>query len=100
MASIRKRGDRQWEVRIQRKGFEPIIKTFPTKFAAEKFAREIESQIDRRVWVSNVEAEKMTLEGILKRYLREVTPQKKGKKQETSRINVDAFAESTNGLSC
>jgi integrase len=88
MASIRHRGNRQWEVRIRRKGYPPCVKTFPTKTAAEKFARDTETQMDRRVWVSNAEAEQTTLKEALERYRREITPHKKGKKQEESRIKV------------
>ena len=52
MASIRKRGDLQWEARIRRQGRPTTCKTFDTKAEAERWAREIESEMDRGVFVS------------------------------------------------
>lgn len=74
MASIRKRGPYQWEVRIRRKGMPVTCKTFDTKFEAEKWAREIESEMDRGIYVSRSEAENTTLYDALERYIEEYIP--------------------------
>lgn len=74
MASIRKRGPYQWEVRIRKKGMPVTCKTFETKFDAEKWAREIESEMDRGVYVSRTEAETTTLREALERYIEEYLP--------------------------
>jgi integrase len=74
MASIRKRGTLQWEVRIRRKGLPVTCKTFETKFDAEKWAREIESEMDRGVFVPRGEAESTTLAEALNRYIDEYIP--------------------------
>jgi hypothetical protein len=52
MATIRKRGDYQWQVMIRRKGHADQTKTFETKESAVKWARMIEGEIDRGVFVS------------------------------------------------
>jgi len=52
MASIRKRGNLQWEARIRKRGMPTTCKTFDTRAEAEKWAREIESEMDRGVYVS------------------------------------------------
>lgn len=78
MATIRDRGERQWEARVRRRGFQTICKTFNTKADAEKWAGIVESEMTRRVFVDWREAEKTTLGEALERYLREITPQKKG----------------------
>ncbi|MDY0261898.1 site-specific integrase [Syntrophotalea acetylenica] len=88
MASINKRGPYQWQVKIRRKGYPLQSKTFETEEDAKKWARLIESEMDRGIFVCQAEAEKTTLEEALKRYKREITPGKKGKKQEESRINI------------
>ena len=51
-------------------------------------ARLIEAEMDRGVFVSRAESESTTLGEALSRYLREITPRKKGERQERNRINV------------
>jgi hypothetical protein len=58
MATIRSRGEYQWEAQIRRKGYPAQRKTFETKADAQAWARMIESEIDRGIFVSRVEAEK------------------------------------------
>jgi integrase len=86
MASIKKRGPYQWQVRIRRKGHPPVFKTFNSKADAEAFAATVESEIARGLFIHRGEAERTTLKEALTWYLEEVTPTKKGAFQETSRI--------------
>jgi hypothetical protein len=58
MATIRNRGEYQWEVQIRRKGYPAQRKTFETKADAQAWARMIESEMDRGVFVSRAEAER------------------------------------------
>ena len=88
MASIRKRGPYQWEVRIRKKGYPVQSNTFETKVDAEAWAATIESEMVRGVFRSTAEAERTTLEELLVRYEKEVTPLKKGSMQEVSKLNV------------
>lgn len=74
MAYIRKRGALQWEARIRKKGMPPVSKTFETKAEAEKWSREIESEMDRGIYVSRSEAEGTTLKEALDRYIEEYLP--------------------------
>ena len=86
MATIRKKGDFQWHVQVRRKGFPSQTKTFETKLDAEKWARDIEGEMDKGIFVSRVEAESTTLKECLERYSLEVTPLKKGASKELSVI--------------
>jgi len=86
MATITKRGSSQWQAKVRKKGLPPVSRTFNTKARAEKWARLIESEIDTGVFVFRTEAENTTLYDALGRYLREITPHKKGAKQESDRI--------------
>jgi len=88
MASIRKRGPYQWEVRVRKKGYPVQCKTFETKPDAEAWAATIESEMARGIFRSYQEAERTTLAELLSRYRKEVTPQKKGWVQESSKLRV------------
>ena len=82
MATYSKRGDFQWQVKIRRKGFPSQTRTFDTKAAAEAWGRQIESEMDRGVFVSRKEAENTTLSEALDRYELEVTIHKKGSQEK------------------
>lgn len=86
MAYIRKRGELQWQVEIRRKGHKLQSRTFNTRAEAERWARHIENEMDRGVFVDRSEAESTTLKEALERYEREVSAFKKGHKQEKKRI--------------
>ncbi len=82
MASFRKRGDK-WQARVHRKGHSPVVKSFNTKADAVKWARHTESQLDLGTLAPK--AAMPPLMRIVDRYLAEVTPTKKGSKQELNR---------------
>lgn len=83
MASIRKRGDYSYEVQVRRKGFPTQTKTFTYRADAEKWARAVESEMDRGVFLPRSDSERITLQELIDRYLREVTPLKKNWKSES-----------------
>jgi len=88
MATFRKRGPYQWEVQIRKRGYPAQSKTFNTKAEAEAWAKMIESEMARGVWISRGEAESTTLREALERYQAEIVPHKKGKVQEVSVIKM------------
>lgn len=67
MASITNRGGYQWQVQIRRKGYK-LSKTFFYKQDAEVWARKIESEIDRGIFINTNEAERTTLSKLIERY--------------------------------
>lgn len=71
MASIRKRGNLQWEARVRREGHPIQCKTFDTKLDAEKWARMIEKEMDGGSFISQKEAERTTLQEALERFIPE-----------------------------
>ena len=87
MASITKRGEYQYQVQIRRKGYPIQQRTFETKREAGAWASTVESEMHRGVFVDRSEAERTTLGEALARYLKEVTPTKRGHQPEVSRIN-------------
>lgn len=85
MASIRKRNNK-WQVRIAAKGFPSETKTFNTKTEAQKWAREIESSMDRGSYQDFSQANDLLFSDVLQRYLEEVTPTKRGAQRESESI--------------
>lgn len=88
MATIRKLRGR-WQAQVRRRGMKPRAKSFDSKAEAEKWARELESQVDRFGMAPDTKIlETTTLGQLLERYQREITPQKRGAVQEDQRIDV------------
>lgn len=86
MATIRKRGNLQWEARIRRKGWPVTCKTFETRVDAETWSRQIEGEMDRGVFVSRTEAENTTLTQALDRYRDEYIPRLAQQQREKNRV--------------
>ncbi|CAO3449103.1 site-specific integrase [Azospirillum largimobile] len=83
MATLTKRGERQWQAKVRRKGHS-LSETFETKARAEAWARQVEAEIDAgRFQTGQKEAARTTLQEALERYLLERVPLKKGVKQAT-----------------
>lgn len=85
MASLRYRKGR-WQARVIRQGFAPESKTFDSRDDAVKWARAIETEIDRGVFVSLKESERTTLSALLLRYSREVSPSKRAAKEDIAKL--------------
>jgi len=77
MASFRYRSDRR-QARVRRNGYPDETKSFKTRLEAEKWARSVETDMDRGQFASIDEAQRSTLGDLIKRYLSEVTPQMRG----------------------
>jgi integrase len=88
MATIQKRGKHQWQAKIRRKGYPVQNKTFERKSDAEQWARDIENEMDRGVFVSRKEAESTTLHEALDRFIEEYIPRLKMVANETRRARA------------
>lgn len=86
MATIVNRGEAQWLVRIRRSGHKPINRTFETYEAAKEFADVTEGRISGREYVDRTKEQRATLKDLLDRYEQEITPTKKGERQERTRL--------------
>lgn len=87
MATIKKRGN-GWRAQVRRRGYKTVSATFDTKRDAETWAAEVEAKMHRGKWQDADESTATKLAEALQRYLDEVTPTKKGAKQETNRIKA------------
>jgi integrase len=88
VATFRKRGPYQWQAQVRKKGQSLQTKTFETRALAATWARAIEVEMDKGIFVSRAEAESTTLKELLERYLVEITPLKKGATSETNRLRA------------
>lgn len=85
MATFTKRGD-YWRAQVRRTGHPIQDQTFDTKEQGVKWARDIESRMDRGVFFDNREAEQTTLYESLNRYYSEISSQKSHPSQELQRV--------------
>lgn len=74
MATFEKRASGWWQAKIRREGQPRISKTFPTKTAAEAWARAVESDMDKGAYRSAVAAETTTFGEIADRFEHEFAP--------------------------
>lgn len=86
MATFRRLPSNKWHAVIRRKGEQPIAKSFLNKLDAEKWARNIETQLDQGNYKPISELNNITVGEAIDRYAREVTPLKKGADQEFRRL--------------
>lgn len=88
MATIRKlRG--KWQAQVRRKGIAPRAKSFDVKSDAEKWARNLEAELDRCGNLPDTRlASRMTVRELLARYLIEITPTKRSASTEAYRIKA------------
>jgi integrase len=82
MATIRNKGPEQWHAQVRRAGWPVATRTLRTRKEAEAWARDVESQMDRGIFVDRSESERVTLREAIQTYLKEVTEKRPG---ETSR---------------
>lgn len=83
---IYKRGDGQYQVKIRKKGYPPVSKTFHALDLARDWRTTTLSDMIRGEFAPQVKLEDATLHDVLQRYADEVTTKKKGEKQELVRI--------------
>ena len=87
MASFRNR-DGKWQARVRRQGYAGITKSFITLQDAEKWARSIEVELDKKTYTNTNLAEKTTLKALIERYMREVTPTMRGARTDFIKLNA------------
>lgn len=89
MATLEKRGH-IWRVKIRRTGLPAQTRSFDSKSLAQRWARGVEAEMDQGITVDRRIAERTTLADVLERYRREVTPSKRGARDENLRLKAMA----------
>ena len=88
MASLRKRNDK-WQAQVRRIGHTLRTKTFINRADALRWIRQTEQELDRTGLAYDPSSlERITVADLLRRYVRDVTPGKRGHASEAERIEV------------
>lgn len=82
MAAFEQRESGYWQAKIRRRGWPAKSKTFRTKSEAETWARQVESEMDRGVFVSASDAERTTLGDLIDRFVKEFAPHHYRKRED------------------
>jgi len=77
MATYTKRSEGQWQVKVRKKGYPTQTKTFRNKSIAQKWATQVEAQMDNKLFISSTLAETSTFQELADRYITEILPSKK-----------------------
>ena len=80
-------GTASYRAQVRVRGFPPVGKTFRRKTDAKRWIEETKTAI-RGGTMASTEAARTTLREALERFLKEVTPHKKGRKREEDRIKA------------
>ncbi len=87
MASFRQRGGK-WQARVLRDGYPDQAKTFESRADPERWARAVESSVDKGQFIDINKAQRTTLGYVIERYLAEVTLTMKSAVADTIRLRA------------
>lgn len=87
MATFRNRHGK-WQARVARKGIKPISKSFQNKQDAERWARQVEADVDKGCYTNVALAERTLLKDVIERYIQEVTNQTRSMKEDRYRLGA------------
>jgi len=87
VATLRKRSNGHWQARV-RKANQSITKTFINKVDAERWAKQIEVEMQKGSYTNLVLAERTTFAEIIERYIVEVLPTMRGGKADFIRLKA------------
>ena len=87
MATLRKRSNGHWQARV-RKSNQSVTKTFINKVDAERWAKQIEVELDKGSFVNLGLAERTTFAEMIERYITEVLPTMRGGKADYIRLKA------------
>jgi len=93
MATLVKTPSGTWKTIVRKTGWPQVIKTFRTKRDGEDWARRVEDEMVRGVYIDRAPSERTTLKAALTRYLSEVTPAKKPSTQYAERRKAKPIFE-------
>ncbi len=87
MATFRNRSGK-WQARVQIQGHPPLSKTFINKVDAERWAKQVEVEMQKGSYTNLVLAERTTFAEIIERYITEVLPTMRGGKADYIRLKA------------
>jgi hypothetical protein len=91
MTTVAKTPSGTWKALVRKKGYPAAIKTFRTKRDAEDWARGVEDEMVRGIYIRRNNAERLSVADALDRYQREVSPTKKASTQDREKGRFDTL---------
>ena len=82
MATIRKQRGK-WQVIIRKKDYPNISKVFIEKRTANKWAKQVETEMERGIFEDFTKAHSIIVRDLLVKYQKEITPKKKDTEKYT-----------------
>lgn len=82
MATFRNRHGK-WQARVQRKGQQPVSKSFQSKEDAQRWARQVEAEIDKGSYTNIALAERTLFKDVIERYMQEVALKTRKMEEDT-----------------
>lgn len=79
-------GKTRYQATVRRRGYPPVSKTFNQRRAAERWAHQTETEMEKGGYVDRREGDTTPLADVLDRYMREVSSGKKGWQAELARL--------------
>ena len=87
MATIRKRQSGKWQVIIRKKNYPNVVRSFLEKSTATKFAKDVETQMDKQIFRDLSGASTTTLKDLMIKYRDEIVPSQKACRSTTATLN-------------
>lgn len=87
MAHVTQYKDGRWRAQVRKVGFRPKSKIFPTKKAAEGWAKKTETDMEHHTYRDPSKFAKDTIGQLFEKFRDEVSPNRKGARWEIVRIN-------------
>ena len=88
MSTLRQIRGKRWQAIIRRKGFPKQYQTFDTQKEALHWSRLVESKLDQGIVFNYTAVAKTLFRTLIDRYLIEITPSKRSKEREISRLRL------------
>ena len=88
MATIRKRKSGKWQVIIRKKNYPNVTRSFLEKSTASKFAKDVETQMDKQIFQDLTGASTTTLKDLMIKYRDEIVVNQKASQQTSSTLNM------------
>lgn len=87
MATFRNRHGK-WQARVQRKGQQLVSKSFQSKEDAQRWARQIEAEIDKGSYTNIALAERTLFKDVIVHYVHEVSLKTRSMGEDTYRLGA------------
>ena len=98
MATIRKRQSGKWQVIIRKKNYPPAVRSFIEKSTASKFAKDVETQMDKQIFRVLSGASTTTLKDLMIKYRDEMVPTQKAHRSTTATLSQSRLSLSGIGV--